>query len=71
MIKISQKAARVNAELTQQQVANMMGVQKATILNWEKGRFPMKKYQKEQMAKIYGMDIKYIFFADEVRKNRT
>ena len=37
-IRISLAAARVNARMTQQQVAEKMGVSKQTIINWEKGK---------------------------------
>lgn len=36
-IQISLAAARVNAQLTQEQVAAKMKVGKRTIINWEKG----------------------------------
>lgn len=36
--KISMAAARVNAELTQVEVASIMHVSKQTIINWEKGK---------------------------------
>lgn len=36
-IKISLAAARVNARLTQEEVAKKMHVSKKTIINWEKG----------------------------------
>ena len=36
--KISLAAARVNAEMTQEEVAEIMHVSKNTIINWEKGR---------------------------------
>ncbi len=36
-IRISLAAARVNAKMTQKQVAEKMGVSKQTIINWEKG----------------------------------
>ncbi len=38
MIQISLAAARVNANLTQEQVAEKMDVSKKTIVDWEKGR---------------------------------
>lgn len=37
-IKISLAAARVNAGLTQSDVAQMLKVGKQTIVNWEKGK---------------------------------
>ena len=37
-LQISLAAARVNAELTQDEVAKAMHVSKTTIINWEKGK---------------------------------
>lgn len=36
-LKITMAAARVNAGLTQGEIARLMGVGKTTIVNWEKG----------------------------------
>ncbi|MBQ9031838.1 MAG: helix-turn-helix transcriptional regulator [Parasporobacterium sp.] len=36
-LKISLAAARVNAGLTQDEVANQLGVSNKTVGNWEKG----------------------------------
>lgn len=36
--KISMAAARVNAKLTQSEIAEIMHVSKQTIVNWENGR---------------------------------
>ena len=36
--KISLRAARINAELTQEQAAKLMGRNKQTIVNWESGK---------------------------------
>lgn len=36
-IQISLAAARVNAGMTQEEVAKKMGISKQTIINWEKG----------------------------------
>ena len=38
MPKITLKAARVNAELTQDEVAERIGKSKQTIVNWETGK---------------------------------
>lgn len=37
-LQISLAAARVNAKLTQQDVAEFLGVSKQSIVNWEKGK---------------------------------
>ena len=36
-MQISLKAARVNADLTQEQTAELIGKTKQTIVNWENG----------------------------------
>lgn len=62
---ITQKAARINAGLTQREVAEILGVRRATICKWEKGQVKMKDYQKSRLADIYNIDIECIKFADE------
>lgn len=41
-LKISMAAARVNAKLTQSDIACKMSVSKQTIINWEKGNVCIK-----------------------------
>lgn len=43
--KISMAAARVNAKMTQEEVAFKMHVSKNTIVNWENGRVVPKPAQ--------------------------
>ena len=39
--KMTLKAARVNAGYTQQEAASLLGIAKATLVKWEKGKtFP-------------------------------
>lgn len=42
MAKMSLEAARVNAKLTQQELADKMQVSRQTIQNWESGKSKMK-----------------------------
>ena len=44
-LKISMAAARVNAELTQEDMAKRMQVSKSTIVSWEKGKVVPKPAQ--------------------------
>lgn len=37
-MRVTMRAMRVNKGLTQEQLAKMLGVTKATVTNWEKGR---------------------------------
>lgn len=50
---ISLAAARVNAGLTQTDVASKMHVSKNTIVNWENGRVVPKPAQFFMMCEIY------------------
>ena len=42
MAKITMEAARVNAGLTQAELAEKMGVSRATVINWESGKSEIK-----------------------------
>ena len=63
--KITLKAARVNAGLTQKEVAAKMGVTNNTIVNWELGKSEPKVMQARQLAELYGVSIKHIFLPCE------
>lgn len=56
-LKISLPAARVNAEMTQEEVAERMHVSKNTVINWEKGRVDMSFATLQTLADIYGLPI--------------
>ena len=60
-IKITLAAARVNAGMTQTEVAEKMGITHHTLLNWEKGRVTPKKASLEMMASLYGIPLENIF----------
>lgn len=72
MFQISLAAARVNAELTQEQAAKKMNVTKQTILNWEKGRIVPGVPEVEMLSKIYNIPQDFIFlpcYSTNSRKN--
>lgn len=60
-IQITLAAARVNAGLTQKDVARKMKLNKQTICNWEKGKVIPKPAQLEMMCKIYNIPADNIF----------
>lgn len=64
-IKISLAAARVNAKLTQEDVALRMKVGKRTIINWEKGVVKPSFADLNMLSQIYGISIDYIFLPDK------
>lgn len=58
--KISLAAARVNAGMTQEEVAEIMHVSKNTIINWEKGRVEVSFAILNTLASIYNYPIDFI-----------
>lgn len=63
--QISLSAARVNAELTQAEVADKMGVTKRTIINWEKGVIKPNAASLNMLSSIYRIPVDYIFLPEK------
>lgn len=61
VIKISLAAARINAKLTQEEVANMMKIGKRTIINWEKGASIPSFADLNMLSNIYKIPVDNIF----------
>ncbi|TDP59815.1 helix-turn-helix transcriptional regulator [Aminicella lysinilytica] len=64
-IQITLAAARVNAGLTQSQVADRLHVGKQTIVNWEKGKTEPQIKQARALSEIYNMPLDFIFLPSE------
>lgn len=64
-IKISLAAARVNAGLRQEDVAEKMHVSKVTIVNWEKGKIIPSFANMHMLASIYQIPEDNIFLPNE------
>ena len=61
-MKISLKAARVNAGLTQDDVAKVTKKSKSTIVNYEKGRTSPDMETGKMLANLYGVSIDDLIF---------
>ena len=59
--KISLAAARVNAKLTQQEVAERLKVSNKTLINWENGTTEPSFATLQVLADMYGISIDNIF----------
>ncbi len=59
--KISLAAARVNAKMTQNDVAKKMHVNKQTVVNWEKNKTIPKPAQFYMLCEIYNVPRDIIF----------
>lgn len=60
-MKISLKAARINAGLTQSQVAKALKKGKQTIVNWENGKTTLDVANFTALCDLYGVKKDYIF----------
>lgn len=63
--KISLAAARVNAGLTQSEVAKVLKVGKQTVGSWEKGTSEPKMSQSRQLSELYKIPLDYIFLPEK------
>lgn len=61
-LRISMAAARVNAKMTQEDVAKALHITKQTLVNWEKGITQPKIEQGEQLSELYGIPYQNIIF---------
>ena len=64
IIQISLAAARVNANLTQDDVVKELGITKNTLVAWEKGSSEPKISQARALSVLYNMPLDCIFFTD-------
>lgn len=64
-LQISLAAARVNAEMTQDEAAKAMHVGKQTIVSWEKGATEPKISQIRQLSRLYRIPIENIFLPEK------
>ena len=61
-MKITMKAARVNAGLTQAEVCEKLGINKGTLINYEKYRTIPDISVAKKMAALYGLSVNDIIF---------
>ena len=59
-LQISLKSARINNNMTQVQVAKLLGVSKYTIINWENEKTRIPIYAKKYLADIYNININFL-----------
>ena len=69
-LKISLKAARINAGLTQEAVAAMLKKSKVTIINWEKGKTSIDKGNFDALCRLYSVDEDNIFLPSIATKSK-
>ena len=60
-LRISLAAARVNAKMTQEDVARTMRVSKNKVVNWENGKQEPTISQARRLSDLYQIPLDYIF----------
>lgn len=63
MPKITLKAARINAGLSQAEAAKKLDVSVSTIRNWECGKTFPNQPKIERMCEVYNIPFDALFFA--------
>jgi DNA-binding XRE family transcriptional regulator len=61
-LQITLAAARVNAGMTQDDVAKEMRVGKQTVVNWEKGKTEPSVSQGRRLSELFKMPLDRIIF---------
>lgn len=68
-MKVSLKAARVNANLTQAEAGKALGVSKDTIKSIENGKRGLEVMECDKLCEIYGCTRDDIFLPYEIAKS--
>lgn len=70
MVKISLKAARVNAGFHQEDVAARLCINPGTVSAWETGKKAIHPVFFDALCRLYGMKPDEIFLPSELRKTK-
>lgn len=71
MLKITLKAARINAGLTQKQAADYLGVSNKTLCAWESGNTMPQIHRIDALCELYGVTYDQISFYPDIRFKRS
>lgn len=61
-LKISLKAARVNAKLTVKAAAKKLSIAPSTLISWEKNPEKISAIRQDEIAKAYNISVDNIIF---------
>lgn len=69
-MRISLKAARVNANMTQEEAAKKIDVHRQSIMAWENGDTPIKTAQLMALCQVYNVSIDDIILPTKSTSSR-
>lgn len=64
-MRISLKAARVNANLTQEEAAQALGISRDTLRSWEKDPSQVSAKYQARIEAVFGLPIDNIIFFEQ------
>lgn len=70
-MKMTLKAARVNAGLTQTEFADALGVSKMTVFEWENGKRRVRPVYMPLIAQVTGVSVNDIILPKVITKSYT
>ena len=65
MPRITLEAARINARLTQRQLAEALEISVGTVINWEKGKSEPTMSQLRKLSELSGIPMDFIFVPEK------
>lgn len=68
--RITLEAARVNRSMTQEDVANALGVTRCSIINWERGKTVIPADRLMELLALYETPMEYIILPKHSTKSR-
>lgn len=63
--RITLEACRVNAKLTQKELADFLGITQQTVSNWERGFSEPSLTQIRKISDVSGIPIDFIFVGEK------
>lgn len=65
---LSIRSCRANANMTQQEFADAIGVSKATVINWEQGKTFPRLNEVKKISDLSGVPLQLIFLPEQSQK---
>ena len=65
MPRITLEAARINARLTQRQLAEALEISVGTVVNWESGKSEPSLSQLRKISELSGIPMDFIFVPEK------
>ena len=65
-MRVTLKAARINAKLTQEDAADQLHITRSTLSNWEAGKTYPNARQIQELVSLYGVTYDELIFSPTI-----